>query len=207
MAVLINPRFRFHRSITRPFFSRDRISDFEIFDRHADLVISKLKERFGHGISVNAQDLLSRYTMDTATEFLFGQDVKSLSAGLPYPSTYTGFIPPRDHPSDKFTLAFNRAQQFAYPRGFFASAWRLLDFWEDTVRTQMGITNQFIDPLIHAALEKKRDAKGVYEVNMDDSTLLDHLVQQTDGTSNTLSDRLTSCLKGAQTSTSSETRP
>jgi len=188
------PHFRFHRSITRPFFSRDRISDFEIFDRHADLVISKLKERFGQGISVNVQDLLSRYTMDTATEFLFGQDVKSLSAGLPYPSTYSGFIPPSDHPSDKFTLAFNRAQQYAFPRGFFASAWRLLDFWEDTVRTQIGITNQFIDPLIHAALQRKKDAKGVYEVNVDDSTLLDHLVQQTDGMSDTLTDRLTSCL-------------
>ena len=156
--------------MTRPFFSRDRIGDFEIFDRHADLVISKLKERFSHGISVNAQDLLSRYTMDTATEFLFGQDVKSLSAGLPYPSTYTGSIPPRDHPSDKFTHAFNQAQQCAFPRGLFASAWRLLEFWEDTVWTQMEITNQFIDPLIHVALQKKRDAKGVYEVNMDDST-------------------------------------
>jgi len=205
--VLTNPVFRFHRSITRPFFSRDRISDFEIFDRHADLVISKLKERFGNGISVNIQDLLSRYTMDTATEFLFGQDVQSLSAGLPYPSAYSGFVPPRDHPSGKFTHAFNRAQRYAFPRGFFASAWRLLDFWEDTVQTQMGMTNQFIDPLIHAALQKKRDARGVYEANVDDGTLLDHLVQQTDGTSNTLGDRLTSCLKSTQISTSSGMRP
>jgi len=206
MAFVDQPRFRFHRSITRPFFSRDRISDFEIFDRHADSVIYKLKERFGHGVSVNIQDLLSRYTMDTATEFLFGQDVKSLSGELPYPSTYRGHIPPRDHPSDRFTDAFNRAQRYVFPRGFYASAWRLLDFWEDTVQTQMGITNQFIDPLIHAALQKKRDAKGVYEVDRDDSTLLDHLVQQTDGTSNALSYRLISCLKGTQISTSSGMR-
>ena len=169
-------------------------------------MISKLKERFGHGTSVNIQDLLSRYTTDTATEFLFGQDVKGLSGELPYPSTYRGHIPPRDHPSDRFTDAFNRAQRYVFPRGFYASAWRLLDFWEDTVQTQMGITNQFIDPLIHAALQKKRDAKGVYEVDRDDSTLLDHLVQQTDGTSNALSYRLISCLKGTQISTSSGMR-
>ena len=183
-------RCRFHRSITRPFFSKDRISDFEIFDRHADLVISKLKERFAHGIAVNVQDLLSRYTMDTATEFLFGQDVKSLSGELPYPSTYKGYTPPRDHPSDKFTSAFNRAQEYSYPRGFFAKAWRLVEFWEDKVATQMQITNQFIDPLIHAALQKKRDSKGVYEVEKGDETLLDHLVQKTDGTSRVLNHSL-----------------
>ena len=107
------PLFRFHRSITRPFFSRDRISDFEIFDRHADLAVSTLKERFNHGIAVDVQDLLSRYTMDTATEFMFGQDVESLSGELPYPSTYGGYTPPRDHPSDRFTSAFNRAQDYA----------------------------------------------------------------------------------------------
>lgn len=173
---------RFHRSITRPFFSRDRISDFEIFDRHADLAISRLKERLGQGVAVNIQDLLSRYTMDTATEFLFGQDVKSLSGQLPYPSTYKGYAPPRDHPSDKFTSAFNRAQESTYPRGFYAKAWRLFEFWEDKVATQMEITNEFIGPLIYAALRKKKDAKEPHQVDKDDETLLDHLVKQTDGT-------------------------
>lgn len=143
--------------------------------------------------------------MDTATEFLFGQDVKSLSGELPYPSTYTGYVPPRNHPSDKFTSAFNLAQAYAYPRGFFAKAWRLVEFWEDRVGTQMGVTNEFIDPLIHAALQKKRDAKGVYEA--DDGTLLDHLVQQTDGMDGSSSHLLTLCSKGTQISMSSGMRP
>lgn len=145
-------------------------------------MISKLKERFDQGITVNIQDLLSRYTMDTATEFLFGQDVKSLSGQLPYPSTYKGYVPLRDHPSDKFTSAFNRAQEYNYPRGFFAQAWRLFEFWEDKVATQMGITNEFVDPLIHAALRRKKEAKELYEDDEEDGTLLDHLVKQTDGT-------------------------
>ena len=172
--------------MTRPFFSRDRISDFEIFDRHADLVISKLKERFDRGIAVNIQDLLSKYTMDAATQFLFGQDVKCLSGELPYPSKYRWYTTKRDHPSDKFTSAFNQAQEYTYPRGPYGKAWRLVEFWEDKVATEMGITNEFIDPLIHAALQKKRDTKGACDVNKDNGTLLDHLVQQTDGTSSTL---------------------
>ena len=156
-----------------------------MFDRHAELVISKLKERFGQGIAVNIYDLLSRYTMDTATEFLFGQDVKSLSGQLPYPSTYKGYTPLRDHPSDRFTSAFNRAQAYSYPRGFLAKTWRLVDFWEDTVGTQMGITDEFIGPLIYAALRKKRESKELYDLDKDDETLLDHLVKQTDGTQKT----------------------
>jgi hypothetical protein len=166
-------------------------------------VISKLKERFDRGITVDVQDLLSRFTMDTATEFLFGQDVKSLSGEIPYPSRHRGDTSTRDHPSDKFTSAFNQAQAYSFPRGFFGKAWRLVEFWEDKVSRQRGITNEFIDPLIHAALQKKRDAKGAYEVIQDDDTLLDHLVQQTDGTSQISSQHLTSHSKGTQISVSS----
>ena len=174
---------RFHRSMTRPFFSKDRISDFELFDRHADQAISKMKERFKEGVAVDVQDVLSRFTMDTATEFLFGQNVKTLSGDLPYPSTCNK-ASPRTHPSDKFAFAFNRAQEHTFPRGFYGKLWPLVDFWEDIVAKYKKVTYEFTDPLIQAALEKKKAAKGVYETDRDNSTLLDHLVHQTDGTGN-----------------------
>jgi len=166
--------------MTRPFFSKDRISDFELFDRHADQVISKIKERFKEGIAVDAQDVLSRFTLDTATEFLFGQDIKSLSGDLPYPSTCKK-TSLRSHPSDRFAFAFNRAQEYAFPRAIYGKLWPLVEFWKDTVAKEREITNEFTDPLIQAALERKKAAKGVYEVDQDDSTLLDHLVHQMDG--------------------------
>ena len=179
-AVSVNVSSRFHRSITRPFFSKDRISDFELLDRHADQAIAKMRERFKEGVAVNIQDVLSRFTMDTATEFLFGQDVKTLSGDLPYPSTCRKpFL--RTHPSDRFAVAFNRAQEHTAPRGIYGKLWPLAEFWEDVVATDKEITWEFINPIIQAALEKKKAAKGVYEVNRDDGTLLDHLVQQTDG--------------------------
>jgi len=167
--------------MTRPFFSKDRIGDFELFDRHADQVITKMKERFKDGIAVDVQDVLSRFTMDTATEFLFGQDVESLSGDLPYPSTHNKSIL-HTHSSDRFAFAFGRAQEHTYPRGFYGKLWPLVDFWEDPVATDKKITSEFINPIIQAALDKKKAAKGVYEVTRDDGTLLDHLVQQTDGT-------------------------
>ena len=140
-----------------------------------------MKERFKEGVAVDVQDVLSRFTMDTATEFLFGQDVESLSADLPYPSTYKKSSL-GTHPSDKFALAFSRAQEYTFPRGFYGKLWPLVDFWEDIVATQKEVTWEFINPLIQAALDKKKAAKGVCDVSRDDGTLLDHLVQQTDGT-------------------------
>ena len=46
---------RFHRSISRPAFARDRISDYELFDRHARVVISQLKQRLCQGHAVDFQ--------------------------------------------------------------------------------------------------------------------------------------------------------
>lgn len=41
--------------MTRPFFSRDRITDFENFGRHSDDVIAQMKERFKQGYAVDFQ--------------------------------------------------------------------------------------------------------------------------------------------------------
>jgi len=180
-AAVADVRSRSQRAMTRPFFSKDRLSDFELFDRHADQVISKMKDRFNEGFAVDIQDVLSRFTLDSATEFLFGKDVKTLSGDLPYPSACKK-VPPCTHPSDRFALAFNRAQEQMFLRMIYGKFWPLVDFWEDIVAKDKKTINEVTDPLIQAALEKKKAAKGVYEVNRDESTLLDHLVQQTDGT-------------------------
>jgi hypothetical protein len=47
--------YRFHRSMTRPYFSRDRISDFDTFDRHADDVIGQMKARLATGQAIDFQ--------------------------------------------------------------------------------------------------------------------------------------------------------
>ena len=41
--------------MTRPFFTKDRISHFENFDRHADEVIHQLKTRLKEGYAVDIQ--------------------------------------------------------------------------------------------------------------------------------------------------------
>ena len=166
--------------MTRPFFSKDRISDFELFDHHADQLIAKMKDRLKDGVAVDFQDASSRFTLDTTTVFLFGQDVKTLSSDLPYPSTYKESS--RTHPSNKFALVFNRIQEHTFLRALYRGLWPLFEFWEDRIAKDKIFVWQFVDPLVRAALERKKAAKGVSGVDRDNSTLLDYLVQQTDGT-------------------------
>ena len=165
--------------MTRPFFSRDRVNGFESFNNHADKVVIKMKERFSQGIAVDVQDVLYRFMLDTATGFLFGRDVESLSAELPYPSTRKGYTRPT-HPSDEFALAFNRAQEYTFPRALRGRAWPLFEFWKDAVTVEMNLTDKFINPLIEAALQRKNGASGIYELD-EEACLLDHLVHQTNG--------------------------
>lgn len=41
--------------MTRPFFTRDRISDFDIFEDHADRALNLAKERLAEGQAVDIQ--------------------------------------------------------------------------------------------------------------------------------------------------------
>jgi uncharacterized Zn-finger protein len=55
LLILIYFPGRFHRNMTRPFFHKERLSDFDIFDRHADDAISQLKARLKEGFPVDVQ--------------------------------------------------------------------------------------------------------------------------------------------------------
>ncbi|QRW07236.1 cytochrome P450 family protein [Ceratobasidium sp. AG-Ba] len=61
--------------MARPFFTRDRVSGFELFARHSDNAISKLLVQLSEpsNPAVGFQDLVARFTLDTGTEFLFVQ--------------------------------------------------------------------------------------------------------------------------------------
>ena len=46
---------RFHRDMTRPFFVRERITDFDIFDSHASNVLEQVADRLNTGYPVDFQ--------------------------------------------------------------------------------------------------------------------------------------------------------
>ncbi|KAJ6478042.1 cytochrome P450 monooxygenase pc-1 [Mycena vitilis] len=176
--------WKFHRQMTRPFFSRDRISHFDLFDRHADDVISLIKERMKEGYAIDFQDLIGRFTMDSASEFLFNSCVHSLKANLPY-SHNVAFPPPQSNAPEaraamKFTGAFSDAMIAISKREVLGRIWPLFEIFGDKTAAPMRIISEYLDPVIHAAMEKKRLAEP--QEKDDDSeelSLLDDLLNTT----------------------------
>ncbi|KAH9919186.1 cytochrome P450 [Epithele typhae] len=179
--------WKFHRSMTRPFFSKDRITHFDIFDRHAEHALNRLAKRMEQGIPVDWQDLVSRFTMDSATEFLFGRDCRSLEAPLPLPSTFLArpSLPDNVHPADRFVRAFQKALEATAHRGRYQQAWPLAEMKEDSVQKHLKAVDEFIDPIVDAAVRKQAAMGGASAAARekeirDDETLLEHLVKYTD---------------------------
>jgi hypothetical protein len=79
--------------------------------------------------------VVARFTLDSATEFLFGKDVGSLGANLPYPAGSPLAQDPSilDHPSNAFVRAFMQGQNATAYRARFGWHWPLKEFWSDKV--------------------------------------------------------------------------
>ncbi|KAJ6513501.1 cytochrome P450 monooxygenase pc-1 [Mycena vulgaris] len=177
--------WKFHRSMTRPFFARDRISHFDIFDRHAAEVISLLKGRVNAGYAVDFQDLIGRFTMDSASEFLFNSCVDSLKANLPYPHNVS-FPPPQSNSPDaqaalKFTDAFSEVMVQISKREVLGRIWPLFELFGDKTAGPMKAIGEYLDPVIANAMEKKRLAgpKEKSEGDVEEPSLLDDLLNTT----------------------------
>lgn len=124
--------------------------------------------------------------MDSATEFLFGQDVGSLSAGLPYPSGSKAgnAIVAADHPSNVFVRAFVKGQELIARRSRAGTVWPLLEFWENKVTPHRRVMEEVVQPLLDDAFARKKKRKEDIGEALDDkevTSLLDDLVKDTDG--------------------------
>lgn len=79
------------RQLIRPQFIKDRVSDLECFENHMQMLFRTIANggalngenqlvdmEAGNGKPVDISDLFFRYTLDAATDFLLGKDIKSL---------------------------------------------------------------------------------------------------------------------------------
>ncbi|KAJ6589962.1 cytochrome P450 [Mycena vulgaris] len=174
----------FHRSMTRPYFARDRVQHFDIFDRHSDQVISLIRNRMAEGHAIDFQDLISRFTIDSATEFLFGECIDSLACTPPYPHNASAALPPpRQSPraleANAFTDAYSEAMLRIAFRQRVGWVWPLFEMFRDKTAAPMEVVTKYIDPIIHAALEKKTSLGGEAKDEDEGASLLDDLLKST----------------------------
>lgn len=62
--------WKYHRRLTKPYFHKSRTSDFDLYRRYADKAVGLVKDRLREGMAVDLQDVMERYTLDAATEFV-----------------------------------------------------------------------------------------------------------------------------------------
>ncbi|KAJ6259227.1 Protein kinase alk2 [Drechslerella dactyloides] len=68
------PAWAFHRGLLRPQFTRNQITQLENLEEHASVLIQCIPE----GISTDLQKLFLNFTMDSSTDFLFGESSDTL---------------------------------------------------------------------------------------------------------------------------------
>lgn len=92
-------RWAHSRAMIRPNFTRDQVADLDAFERHIQTLFQLLPR---DGSNVDLQEYFFKFTIDSATEFLFGKSTHTLQAELAGTSQSTG--------SAGFAEAFNAAQ-------------------------------------------------------------------------------------------------
>ncbi|KAG1862400.1 cytochrome P450 [Suillus tomentosus] len=174
--------WKLHRTMTRPFFTHDRISHFEIFDRHASRTIALAKDRSRMDLAIDFQDLISRFTLDSASEFLFGHCTDSLSVELHFPDNT---LEPtntkgRGDIATAFADAVSQAEHAISRRVLIGSAWPMTEIFADSTAQHMKVVDEFLDPILEAALTRHSTAAKL-DANQTtgDQTFLDHLIKLT----------------------------
>ncbi|KZS95288.1 cytochrome P450 [Sistotremastrum niveocremeum HHB9708] len=170
-----------HRATARPFFIRERISDFEIFERHAQTALGLIKA--SGSTPVDIQELLSRFTLDAGGSFLFGTELNTLSHPLPIPGHSS--LGPKGSTSPgsfgSFATSFEAAQQLCTRRSRLGVIWPLLEFFHDKSSKDVRVIKEFLDPLVEGALEVKRgrEEKGL-PLEREEGSFLEYMVAGTD---------------------------
>ncbi|KAG8931585.1 hypothetical protein FRC00_000718 [Tulasnella sp. 408] len=177
-------RAKMHRALARPYFARERISDYNAFQRHSAKVCDILLSHARRSAPCDVQDLFARFTMDTAGEFLFGRDdFNTLDMPLAQPNVEMAEgskSAALQGGYGDFVNAFEAAQILATRRLAVGTyGWTVAEFFNDPVKRHMRVVDSYLEPLVRDAVRRRKnlepEEKGEYE------SFLDHLADSTSG--------------------------
>lgn len=126
------------RELLRPNFTRSQVGDLATFEIHINQLIKTIPQ---DGSTVNLQDLFFMLTMDSATEFLFGESTNCLA-------------PEADDDNHKFAEAFNGSQEAVAER----SRTGKLEQWlrVSKVKHDIKYCHDFVDKFVRKGLEYRK---------------------------------------------------
>jgi cytochrome P450 len=183
-------QWRIGRQIARPFFTKERISDFHIFEQASAKTLNLIANRAAAYAPIDIQDLLQRFTLDAAACFLWGTALNTLDQPLTQPGRVV-LGPKGSAPADGggewdvFTNAFETLAVLITRRGVQGDTWPLLELFHDKTEEPIQVIMDWLEPLVKEALNRKakrREAHGDAKVSArdEDTVFLDYLADRTD---------------------------
>ena len=173
------------REMLRPNFTKSQVADLTTFEIHVNQLIKNLPR---NGSTVDLQELFFQLTMDSGTEFLFGESTNCLGNG-----TAPG-------PNMKFAECWNRGQEAVAERSRSGKLGHLLrspvQFKKDT-----QFVHEFVDRFVRKGLELRKNM-DVEKAGDERYVFLHELVKQTSDPVQIRSELLNILLAGRDTTAS-----
>lgn len=124
------------QAMIRPNFTKTQVSDLDALESHVQILFSKIPK---DGSTIDMQTLISKFTLDYAMEFLFGESAHSLTS-----------------PEGSETALFGQAFDLAQSRlGQRIRLGKLVKFCRDTeFNESCKIVHKFADDIISRAMDR-----------------------------------------------------
>ena len=173
------------RELLRPNFTRSQVGDLATFEAHVSQLVSAIPR---DGSTVDLQDLFFRLTMDSATEFLFGESTNSLA--------------PSNTSNTRFAEAFNRSQEAIGEAS--RGGWLSTFFRESSFHDDVKYVHGFVDHFVQRGLNYRKtlDAEKAEAKSEERYVFLHELVKVTSDPVQIRSELLNILLAGRDTTAS-----
>ncbi|KAK8196854.1 cytochrome P450 52A12 [Phyllosticta capitalensis] len=165
--------WEFSRALLRPQFAREQVSDLDLEEVHMQNMMKALPVNPDGWTSLtDVEPLFFRLTLDSATEFLFGESVDSQLSALPGRSATNTTSPERDE--RVFAYAFDKAQ-------WYLSQGARLDtkYWLAHTKTFHKLcadVHAFVDYFVQLALAREKGAPPPKGANGKDKYVFLHAI-------------------------------
>ncbi|KAF1999611.1 cytochrome P450 alkane hydroxylase-like protein [Amniculicola lignicola CBS 123094] len=183
------------RHLLRPNFAREQVADLVAFERHMQLLLKALKQKNGQVLDL--QEYFFRFTIDTATEFLFNHSTASLRM----------MVEGTDNEKNEdavFAKAFTVAQADVLTRirlGFL-DKFRQNKEGNDAIKICHEYVEQFVDDAIRWREEKDAEKAAGAEKEEERYVFIHELAKQTNDKKR-IRDELTNVLLAGRDTTAS----
>lgn len=136
------------------------------------------------GVPIEAQDLYSRFSVDSAAEFLFGERFDTLHGSLPDASKAAMSIKGSATDDDFGALvqSFEASQEITTQRARRGYFWPIKELFKDEAVPHAQVISNYLAPIVDRALASRSSMKraGIRSTT-DQNTFLEYLADNTEG--------------------------